>query len=174
MMTLEELDRAKINPTIVREALAQAVKRLADTLETKKTFEQKATTLLGAFVTISLALSGAGAALLRDQSLLLHHRWPIWLAATLMMLGAFCFAGAMIDQRYGAMGSDPDMWINAGTIDATDDKRLSYMLALITYYHKKRISTGTRSNTIKAWLIRGGVICGALAPLALLALAFVS
>ncbi|HEV2161193.1 MAG TPA: hypothetical protein VGR52_03005 [Stellaceae bacterium] len=170
MMTLQELQKAKVNLTIAREAYDQAEKRLADTLETKKAFEQKATTLLGVYATISLALSGGGAALVQNPTLLLHHRWPIWTAAALMMVGAACFAGVMIDQQYGAIGSDPDMWLNSGTIDAKDDGKLAEMLALITFYHKKRISVGTRSNKTKACLIRAGVICGVAAPLVLLAL----
>jgi hypothetical protein len=175
MMTLQELQKAKVNLTIAREAYDQAEKRLADTLETKKTFEQKATTLLGAFATISLALSGAGAALLRDPNLLVHHRWPIWVAAALMMVGAAFFAGVMLDQKYGAIGSDPDMWLNSGTIDTTNDnKTLAEMLALITFYHNARISAGARSNARKACLIRAGVACGVAAPFVFFALVFAS
>lgn len=173
MLSLEELQQLTINDKIVREAFAQAQKRLEDTLETKKAFEQKATTLLGAYVTISLALSGAGVAIFNNPTIV-QHRWPIWLASALLVLGAFCFVGALWDARYGALGSDPEMWLRDGTINATEDTALPSMLAFITYHHKKRISEGVRSNEIKARLIRAGVVLGALAPLALLALFAVS
>ena len=54
MMTLAELQTADLNPTVVREAYDHAAQRLADSLDTKKAFEQKAFTLLGGYLTISL------------------------------------------------------------------------------------------------------------------------
>jgi len=44
-MTLEEIERSQVNLDIAREAFDQASKRLADMLDTKKAFEQKAFTL---------------------------------------------------------------------------------------------------------------------------------
>jgi hypothetical protein len=43
-MTLEEIERSQVNLDIAREAFDQASKRLADMLDTKKAFEQKAFT----------------------------------------------------------------------------------------------------------------------------------
>src|SRR5215213_1084926 len=67
MMTLEEIRSAQINPTAAREAYNHADRRLMDTLETKKFFEQKAFTLFGAYVTAATALLGIGVALLKDN-----------------------------------------------------------------------------------------------------------
>jgi hypothetical protein len=67
MMTLEEIERSNVNKEVAREAYEQATKRLVDTLETKKSYEQKAFTLFNAYLTITLALFGVGGALYKDD-----------------------------------------------------------------------------------------------------------
>ena len=56
-MTLEEIERSQVNLDIAREAFDQASKRLADMLDTKKAFEQKAFTLFNGYLTLSLPCS---------------------------------------------------------------------------------------------------------------------
>jgi len=67
MMTLEEIRASRINPLVVKEAHDQASKRLADVLDTKKTFEQKAFILFNAYIALALALFGVGGMLLRGN-----------------------------------------------------------------------------------------------------------
>ena len=62
MLTLEQLGNSNINADAAREAHTQSEKRLADLLETKKGFEQKAAVLLTGLTTLALGLIGVGAA----------------------------------------------------------------------------------------------------------------
>src|SRR5882724_2742717 len=165
MMTLEEIRQSKLNAVVVREAHDQAAKRLGDILDTKKMYEQKAFTLFNGYLTLSLALFGIGGAIYKDQGLT-HLVVPFWVAGALFVAGAICFVSALIDVKYGALASSPDIWLNKGTIDS-DDSMLSLMLAYITYYHQERIDVSTASNEKKAHQIRRGIFLGVIAPFVL-------
>lgn len=168
MMTLEEIQKAKINPSVAREAYEQVSARLNDLLDTKKTFEQKAFTLLSGYLTVSLALFGVAGALYRDEELA-ALMCPFAVAGGLLVLGAICFVVALKETQYGALASAPDMWLNSGTIDG-DDSTVPLMLAYITYFHDNRISVSTRSNARKANWISCGIYIGIAAPFVLIAL----
>ena len=60
MLTLQELQSLTINPAVAREAYTQVDRHLIDILDVRKSFEQKAATLMGAYITISVALLGIG------------------------------------------------------------------------------------------------------------------
>jgi len=127
MMTLKEIERSNVNKDVAREAYEQAAKRLTDALETKKSYEQKAFTLFNAYLTISLALFGVGSALYKDDG----FAFPViafWVCGGIFVFGAVFFVLALMDERYGALASSPDMWLNRGTIDG-DDTVLPRMLA---------------------------------------------
>jgi hypothetical protein len=66
MLTLEELGQASISAEIAREAYNHASERLADVLDTKKVFEQKAQAFFAGYITLALALFGYAAALMSD------------------------------------------------------------------------------------------------------------
>lgn len=166
MMTLEDIRAAPINPAIAREAYDQACKRLADVLDTKKAFEQKAFTLFTGYVTVSLALIGVGGALLAHDGIS-HFVIPFWMSGALFVLGAICFVLALMDSEYGSLASSPDMWLNKGTIDG-DDTVLATMLAYITFYHFDRIAKSVSGNNRKARLIRIGILLGTAAPFVLM------
>jgi hypothetical protein len=59
MLTLAELQTSVINPDVAREAYVHADRHLSDLLDVKKSFEQKAATLLSAYMTIAVALCGS-------------------------------------------------------------------------------------------------------------------
>jgi len=166
MMTLTELQGAKINEGVAREAYNQAAKRLEDTIDTKKSYEQKAFTLFTGYVTVSLALFGAGGVFYKDHGLD-HLVFPFWLAGAFFVIGTVFFVIALIDRSYGALASEPSMWLVDGTINGGDDV-LPLMLAYITYHHQNRIKVSVKSNAKKAWRIRVGIILGTLAPFVLL------
>jgi hypothetical protein len=163
MMTLEDIQQATVNPLIAREAYDHAAQRLADTLDTKKTFEQKAFTLFSGYLTVTLALFGAGAAIYGDSELK-YLFVPLWTAGTFLLIGTFCFLWALKDKAYGAIASHPDMWLNAGTIDGPDEV-LPKMLPYITYYHRERIDTSVTMNENKAQWISRGIYLGIVTPL---------
>jgi hypothetical protein len=168
MMTLDEIRASTINPIVVKEAHEQATKRLGDALDTKKTYEQKAFTLFSGYVTVSLALFGVGGAIFKEQGIN-HLVMPFWAAGVMFILGAILFVVSLRDKTYGAIASDPSMWLNKGTIDGGDNV-LSVMLAYITYYHQERIDISVKNNLIKAYLIRYGIYLGVAAPFVLLAM----
>lgn len=172
MLTLEEIRYSKINPTVAREAYVQADRRLADVLDTKKAFEQKAFTLFNAYIAISLALLGVAGTIYKSGAVP-GQAWPLVVVGLIFVVGASLFVVALLDQGYGALASDPDMWLNKGTIDG-EDSVLPLMLAYITFYHKDRISKSVEANNAKARLIRCGIFVGAIAPVILIALMIIS
>jgi hypothetical protein len=99
MMTLAELQNAEINPLIAREAYDHAAKRLADALDTKKAFEQKAFTLFGGYLTISLALLGAGSAVYTNENLQYHALVaPLWATGAVFYCGRGVFPAGVDGQ----------------------------------------------------------------------------
>jgi hypothetical protein len=162
MLSLEELRSAKINPAVAREAYDQASTRLADILDTRKSYEQKAFTLFSGYLTISLSLFAAGVALL-NQSQPLHFVVTVWTGGVVFLVGAFLLVQALLDSRYGAMGSDPEVWIAPGVIDGGDDA-LPLILAYLTHMYQDRIDRSANANEGKAGWIRAGVFVGMAAP----------
>jgi hypothetical protein len=168
MMTLEEIRAATINPAVAKEAYDQAAKRLGDALDTRKTYEQKAYTLFNGYMTASLALLGVGGAIFKEQGVN-HLVLPFWVAGMMFVLGAILFVLSLSDRDYGAIASEPSMWLNKGTIDGGEDV-LPLMLAYITYYHQERINVSMANNLRKARLIRSGIILAIIAPFVLFAI----
>lgn len=164
MMTLEELQHAKIHPVVAREAYVQADRRLVDVLDTKKSFEQKAFFLFNGYTAMALALFAVSGSVFREESI--SASVPFWLAACVLLAGAALFVISLMDVKYGSPGSDPDMWLNRGTIDG-EDSVLPLMLAYITHHHKNRIAKSITENNRKACLIRAGIVLGLLSPIVL-------
>lgn len=170
MLKIEEIQNLRINSSVAREAYVHADKRLTDVLETKKTFEQKAFFLFNAYMAVSLAVFGVVGVLHRSGAKD-SNMYALLLCGVLLVVGAVLFLIALLDSDYGTVGSDPDLWLNKGTIDG-EDSVLPLMLAYITHHHKNRIQKSIASNNKKASLIRHGLFAG-LAATAMLAL-FVS
>lgn len=167
MMTLDEIRSATLNPKIVEEAHKQAEKRLTDVLDTKKSFEQKAFVLLNAYLTLSLAVFGVAGSIYKTGWN--SGQWiPFFASGLFLIFGAISFAVALMDDKYGAIGSNPDMWLNKETIGSNDDTALYAMLAYITFYYQERINQSIRSNERKAKRIKIGISLGILSPIALM------
>jgi len=161
-MTLAEIQSATINPLIAREAYEHAAKRLDDALQTKAAFEQKAFTLFGGYLTISLALLAASGAAY-DSQRLRHLFIPFLVTGIIFVVGDIMFMVALKARNYGALASHPDMWLNTGVIDGPDSV-LPTMLAYITFYHQERIDTSVARNEAKAKWIESGIWLGIVAP----------
>ena len=69
MLTLQELQASTINATVAREAYTHVDRHLVDILEVRKAFEQKAATLMGAYITVSVALFGIGGAIFKEAGI---------------------------------------------------------------------------------------------------------
>jgi hypothetical protein len=162
MLTLEELQSSNINPAVAREAFAQADRYLVDILGIRDSYEQKAASFMGAYITISVALFGIGGAIFKDSDLPARV-WPFFAAGLVFIVGAGCFIAAIKVGTYAALGSTPEMWLRRGVIDG-EENAVPAMLAYLTYYHSERIETSIRSNRHKAIWIDAGIAFGALAP----------
>jgi hypothetical protein len=168
MMSLTEIEKANVNLDIAREALNQASARLGDILDTKKAFEQKAFTLFSGYLTAALALFGVGGAIYKDHGVT-NLVLMFWLTGLLLVAGAVCFVWALKDDGYGALASDPSMWLRPGTIDGGATV-LPRMLAYVTWHHQDRITASLQANKRKATLIARGIYFGIAAPVVLLGL----
>jgi hypothetical protein len=168
MLTLAELQASTINPEVAREAYIQADRHLSDLLDVKKSFEQKAATLLGAYITIAVALFGIGGAIFKDAGIG-PKDWPFFGAGAAFVIGAWFFVAALKTGRYAAVGSTSEMWLNRGTIDG-GESALPAMLAYITFHHSERIRLCEASNEKKAHFISAGIIAGPIAALVFLGL----
>lgn len=162
MLTLQEIQSSTINLSVAREAYIQVDRHLLDILEVRKSFEQKAATLMGAYITISVALFGIGGAIFKETGAGARV-WPFFGAGLVFIAGAWCFIAALKAGRYGAIGSTPEMWLNRGTIDG-DDNALPAMLAYLTFHHRDRISLSVMGNRRKARWIDAGIFLGPVAP----------
>lgn len=162
-MTLADIQTANINPATAREAFLQSSARLGDILDTKKSYEQKAFTLFGGYLTVTLALVGVAGAIF-DRHGLTPAVWTFAATGGVFALGATCLVVALLDATYGAVASDPKMWLQDGVIDGSDSE-LGRMLAYITFHHQRRIDESIKSNDAKASWIRRGVFLGIGAPL---------
>ena len=143
MLSIDEIRRKAITSEVAKEALVQSEKYLTDLLEIKKSVEQKATVLFGAYVTISLALFGFGA---KDLSLI--KATPFFLAGMFFVAGASAFCMVLTTAKYGMLGSKPSLWLQPGRIDG-DKTEIARMMAYLTYYHGIRIDRREASNKDK-------------------------
>ena len=168
MLTLEDLQASNINLSVAREAYTQVDRYLVDILDVRKSFEQKAATLMGAYTTFSVALFGIGGAIFKDSGEAAAV-WPFFGAGLVFITGALCFIAALRAGKYAVLGSAPEMWLNRGIIDG-GDTAVPAMLAYIVYYHVARIATSVDGNQRKARWINTGIYLGPVAPVVFLLL----
>jgi hypothetical protein len=158
MLTLEDLEHATVHGETAKEALTQAERRLAELLETKKAVEQKATTLVAAYVTLSVALVGASAGIYREGHAV-AKALPFTLSAATFVIGAVVLVAALRGRQYGNLGSTPDMWLVKGRIDG-NDASLARMRAYLVHHYANRIAVSINSNEAKHRLLNAGMILG--------------
>jgi len=163
MLSLEQLQASTINLSVAREAYIQVDRHLLDVLDVRKSFEQKAATLMGAYITMSVALFGIGGAIFKEAGIATKI-WPFFAAGIVFIVGAWCFMAALKAGRYAAVGSTPQMWLNRGIIDGGDNA-VAAMLAYITFHHGERIAISVDGNERKARWIDAGIFLGPVAAL---------
>jgi len=173
MMTLEQIQASNINLDMAREALTQADKRLADTLANKDALERKAAALFGGYVTGALALTGVGATMFKEDGLDNPMSLVFLMAGGFLLAGLIVLAFVFYDRQYGALGSDPEIWLQPGTMDVQNSATaLPHMLAYQTYHHLARIAAGQKANSKKVDLLQWAIFFGIAAPLSLALLLF--
>lgn len=163
-MTLEQIHVTAVTLQAAKEAHTQAAKRLDDALATKESLERKATSLLSAYVALSLA-SFAAFRTWGDQA---PDRFGpgFFFAGAVCAVGAALAAAALWPRTYAVAGSDPAAWLRPGVIDG-DEHAVARVLAFETRFHLDRIATSVAANEHKASLIRGAVGAGLSVPVAL-------
>jgi hypothetical protein len=170
MMTLAELQQAKIHPQVAKEAFDQVSQRLADVLAVKSAYEQKAFVLLTGYITVAVALFSVGGAL--TDHALQDLKWGMWTSGAAFVVGSWCLVASLLDDNYGMLASAPDMWLRKGVIDG-DDSALPAMHAYLTFYHQNRLEKSERANNLKAVRVRAGIVIGILGPIFLVARLYV-
>jgi hypothetical protein len=124
LMTPAQIQGCVVQPDVIKEAYGQVEKRLSDMLETKKSFEQRASTLLASFSALALALIGAGGAFFTSQPLVGHAPkglpYAFFIASIPMILALWSMVRALQPVRAGNLGSTPDFWLRPGVIDAAE------------------------------------------------------
>jgi hypothetical protein len=168
MLTLDDLRSRTIDAETAREALEQSHRRLSDAIDTKKAYEQKASTFFSVYVAICLTLFGVAATLFKEEGLTLRVGAFLFVGV-FFLVGALLFVDALWHREYGTLGSQPDFWLLDGVIDG-DSHTLATMRAYLASYHFKRISISDRHNDLKRLRIAQGVLLGAFAPLLLVVL----
>lgn len=160
MLSLDELWKLQINADVAKEAFAQGERRLADILDTKKTIEQKATSMFSAYVTIALAISGVGAAVFKDPTRS-KSAIAFLLPIALFVCGAGCFMSALKGATYGTLGSSPTKWLRAGVIDSLKDgAEPARTLAQLAHEFEEQINGGVAANDKKFTAIHRGMKLG--------------
>lgn len=149
MLTFEEVEASEINPKVVREALAQAEKRLKDVLETRESHDKKAFELLRAYVTLSVAALGAAGFFLASHQLSL--------GAPLFLVGAALAVRAIKAQTYGSVGSSPSMWLRRGVVDGGNVNCCSHSPTsrISTRTGFKRVELPTPGRTTRSCVVPG-------------------
>lgn len=172
VLTLRELQAATIQVEVAKEAYSQVEKRLTDLIETKKSFETRAASMLTGFTTLALALAGAGATFFTSQPLVdgapKGLPWAFFVAALPLFLAAWSMVSVLFPTQYGNLGSSPDIWLERGVIDAPNNV-VPDMQAYMVHYMIKRIATTERANNAKAKWITEGSWLASSAPLVLFA-----
>lgn len=161
MLSLKELHAAKIDPDLAREAHSQASARLADGLETKKSFEQKSMTLFGGYTVVALAMFGTSASSIDEGN-------P-WLTGGLIVcgvsltIGALLFVLALLDRDHGALGSQPTEWLTQEAIDSRESA-VPHLLAYQVFHLQARIEATAASNKKTRRYVRAGIFIGLIVP----------
>jgi hypothetical protein len=169
LMSLEEVWALEhINANVAREAYSQVTQRLADVLEAKKSFEQKALSLFAGYVTLTLASFGLAVGAAGATSPLHGILVPLCGVGILTTAGAFMFVLALWDADYGSLGSAPESWLRRDVLTSLDDQIVAKVTASVVRRCHERIAVSVTSNARKARFIRAGMLLGVIAPISLL------
>jgi hypothetical protein len=152
ILTPAQLQAAIINPDVAKEAYAQVEKRLSDLLETKKSFETRAASMLSSFITLALALTGVGASIITTHLIDTVPKvlpFLFFVPAIPLIYAAWRLLEVLLPTHYGNLGTSPDIWLEQGCIDAADNV-VPDMQAYMLHHMANRINTTQRSNDVKA------------------------
>ncbi|MFO1086530.1 MAG: hypothetical protein U1E21_18395 [Reyranellaceae bacterium] len=167
MIDREEIWKRDINPEAAKEVLAQAEKRLADLLDSKKSFEARGASLLTAFMTLALALIGAAGAFLTNGVLRAEYGpylpTVLFLSSIPLVFSAWCMIQVMQPGEYGNLGTEPSMWLRDKFIDAKTSL-VSRMQATIAWDTQERLDKAFASNRRKSRYILIGSSAALVSP----------
>lgn len=170
LMTPTQIQKCAVQPEVIKEAYGQVEKRLSDMLETKKSFEQRASWLLTSFSALALALLGAGGMFFTSQPLV--GRGPsglpyaFFVASIPMIVAMWRMVSALKPLPAGNLGSTPDFWLRPGVIDAAANVA-PVVQAYVVYYMAERINATEEANALRENCILWGCWCAFATPVVL-------
>jgi len=161
MLKLEEIQKIEINIDIVQDGLKFAEQKLTDVLQTKESLDQKAFSLLRAYVLI-LGLSCLSIYYLCANGLFdsnLFYAFSAILSS--IMIGILCLSCSICALKYGTQGRSPDTYLQPDILDGNERVRAT-VLGYILHGYQKRIGASCQSNEKKSKLINLGIFFGAI------------
>lgn len=166
LLSLDQLSKAAIDPEVAKEAYAQVEKRLADLLETKKSFETRAASMLASFVSIELALMATAIALLNSGILkgtMEGLPYVLFLTAVPLVYATFTLCEALLPTHYGNLGASPEIWLQQGIMDQPIS--VAHMQSYAIFHMAKRIDMTEASNNAKAECLKTAAWISAATPI---------
>ncbi len=149
-----------INLETARYALSDVMERLTDALDTKKTLEQKAYTILGGYITITMAIFG----FTTQQSSDTYLFWTLLIMGGFFSIGIVSVLFSLKSSQYGSIGSYPDAWIRDGVINGNDNA-LATNIAYITQDYQEPLTQSDASNKKKAFFLNCAIMAGVASPI---------
>jgi hypothetical protein len=157
MMTQDEIRYSKnINEKVVREAFNEVKERLKDLLDTKNQIEQRSFVLFNGLITLLIAEITAAyyvKHITPVQSEIYAALIPMIICSALSIL---CLIGSMFGAKYGALGSNPNKWLQKDIL-CVKPKFFKTILAYHVFRYDNMIKNTNKSNTIKIRLIRAAI-----------------
>jgi len=148
----------KISLDAARLATDDAKLRLTDALDLSKSLEQKAFTVLGVYITITIAIFG----ILTRSSF--HLGISLFVSGSIFYYGIIRALLSLKSSNYGCVGSSPDVWVREGVING-DDNSIALNLTYIARDYLNPIEESDQSNQKKAKNLNHAIISGSIAPL---------
>ena len=154
MMTLDELKNCKnLNGVIVREALSQVKELLEELRNSKNHVTQRSYILLNGFL-LAITAATTVAYNVKDKP---EAFQALGIFIIFSIIGLGFVVCSLWGFSYGMPGSDPECWLQEGTINAKT-KTLDKILAYRVFYHQKKIADCKKSIWIIIILTRIAII----------------
>lgn len=167
ILSYEEIsDLKRYYPDAVKEALRQVEMLAQDNEDTRKSYDKKAMTLLGIYISFSTILVS-----LSQLSEILN--WPMIFgllgSGFVFIVGAICLLLSLKGRSYGTIGRMPSTWLYDKCIFEDESGRNhAIILARILHDYQKKLDGSFQSNLKKGRWITRAVWSGVIAPIVLI------
>lgn len=154
ILSSEQIRNMKdLNIDAIKVYLKLAEKRLADTIEVKKQFDQKAFNFLGGYVTAALALFGL------SEKFTAISFW-LNLTAIIFCIGVVPIFLSLKSSTYGTLGRHPKDWLESENYLTVKSGNMAHIYAYLLRDIAPRIDQSKRINKKKASYLNIAVLIG--------------